>query len=65
MGIDAAEQLTKSIENLEFNFASTIKSLVADQKKNVGVLVNQDELRVDESCSFMDMTLENYNAEFL
>ena len=33
MGIDAAEQLTKSIENLEFNFASTIKSLVADQKE--------------------------------
>ena len=62
MGIDAAEQLTKSIENLEFNFASTIKSLVADQKKNVGVLVNQDELRVDEFRSFMDMTLENYNA---
>ena len=27
------EQLTKSIENLEFNFASTIKSLVADQKE--------------------------------
>ncbi len=46
MGIDEREQLTKSIENLEFNFASTIKSLVADQKKNVGVLVNQDELRV-------------------
>ena len=36
--------------------------MVADQKKNVGVLVNQDELRVDEFRSFMDMTLENYNA---
>ena len=36
--------------------------MVVDQKKNVGVLVNQDELRVDEFRSFMDMTLENYNA---
>ena len=61
-GIDAAEQLNKSIENLEFNFASNIKSLVSEQKKNVGVLINQDELRVNEFRSFMDMTLENYNA---
>lgn len=61
-GIDASEQLNKSIENLEFNFASNIKSLTADKKKNVGVLINQDELRVNEFRSFMDMTLENYNA---
>ena len=33
MGIDAWNRLTKSIENLEFNFCFTIKSLVADQKR--------------------------------
>lgn len=61
-GIDAGEQLNKSIENLEFNFASNIKSLVAEKRKNVGILVNQDELRVDEFRSFMDMALQHYNA---
>ena len=61
-GIDASEQLNKSIENLEFNFASSIKSLVTEKRKNVGVLINQDELRVDEFRSFMEMLLQNYNA---
>lgn len=61
-GIDASEQINKSIENLEFNFASSIKSLVTEKRKNVGVLINQDELRVDEFRSFMEMLLQNYNA---
>ncbi len=61
-GIDASEQLNKSIENLEFNFASSIKSLVAEKRKNVGILINQDELRVDEFRSFMEILLQNYNA---
>lgn len=61
-GIDLTEQINKSVENLEFNFASNIKSIIAEKRKNVGVLINQDELRPDEFRSFMDMTLENYNA---
>ena len=60
--IDLTEQLNKSAENLEYNFASNIKSIIAEERKNVGVLVNQDELRPDEFRGFMDMTLENYNA---
>lgn len=40
-GIDASEQLGKSIENLEYNFASNIKSLIEEHKKNIGVLINQ------------------------
>lgn len=61
-GIDASEQLTKSIENLEYNFASNIKSLTAEKRKNIGVLINQDELRPSEFRGFMDMALQNYNA---
>ena len=52
----------KSIENLEYNFASNIKSLIEEHKKNIGVLINQDELRPDEFRGFMEMALENYNA---
>ena len=61
-GIDASEQLTKSIESLEYNFASNIKSLTAEKRKNIGVLINQDELRPGEFRGFMDMALQNYNA---
>ncbi len=61
-GIDASEQLTKSIENLEYSLVSNIKSLTQETRKNVGVLINQDELRPDQLRGFMEMTLENYNA---
>lgn len=61
-GIDASEQLTKSIENLEYNLVSNIKSITQEHKKNVGILINQDELRPDEFQGFMQMALENYNA---
>ncbi|KIA88301.1 gliding motility-associated ABC transporter substrate-binding protein GldG [Kaistella jeonii] len=61
-GIDASEQLNRSIENLEYNFASNIKLLTEDRKKNVGILINQDELGPTQFKGFMDMALENYNA---
>lgn len=61
-GISSDEQLTRSMENLEYNFASSMKTLSAVRRKNIGVLVNQDELRPDEFRGFMDMALENYNA---
>ncbi|KEY19976.1 gliding motility-associated ABC transporter substrate-binding protein GldG [Kaistella antarctica] len=61
-GIDASEQLRKSIENLEYNFVSNIKRITADRKKTIGILINQDELRPDEFQGFMEMALENYNA---
>lgn len=61
-GIEASEQLTKSIESLEYNFASNIKSLTAEKRKNIGILINQDELRPGEFRGFMDMALQNYNA---
>ena len=60
-GIDAATQLSKSIENLEYNFASTIKGLSEETAKNVGFLVNQQELSPDEFRGFMDVAMENYN----
>ena len=60
--IDASEQLSKSIENLEYNFVSNIKRITADRKKNIGILINRDELRPDEFRGFMEMALENYNA---
>ncbi len=61
-GIDASEQLNKSIENLEYNFVSAIKMLVADKRKNIGFLVNHQELGPDQFYSFMQMALENYNV---
>lgn len=61
-GIDADTQLTRSIEALEYNFVSSLKTLTQQRKKNIGVLINQDELRPDEFAGFMDMALENYNA---
>ncbi len=61
-GISSEDQLNRSIENLEYNLISNIKGLVQENRKNVGILVNQDELRPDEFRGFMEMTLENYNS---
>lgn len=61
-GIDPQDQLNRSIENLEYSFISNIKGLTQEKRKNVGILVNHDELRPDEFRGFMEMTLENYNA---
>jgi ABC-2 type transport system permease protein len=61
-GIEASEQLSKSIENLEYTFVSNIKTITAERKKNIGILVNQNELRPEEFQGFMEMALENYNA---
>ena len=61
-GIDASEQLNKSIESLEYNFISAIKTIVAEQRKNIGFLVNHDELKPMEFQGFLQMALENYNV---
>ncbi|MEN4761309.1 gliding motility-associated ABC transporter substrate-binding protein GldG [Chryseobacterium sp. C39-AII1] len=61
-GIDADEQLRKSIENLEYNFVSNIKNIAVDKRKKVGILVNQDELSPEEFQGFMHLALENYDA---
>ncbi len=61
-GLSAGEQMQKSIENLEYNLVSSVKSLITNKTKNIGVLINQDELRPDEFQVFMDMALENYKA---
>jgi len=60
-GIDAPTQLNKSIENLEYNFISTIKGMTEETVKNVGFLVNQQELGPDEFRGFLDVAMENYN----
>ncbi|WP_124643075.1 MULTISPECIES: gliding motility-associated ABC transporter substrate-binding protein GldG [Amniculibacterium] len=59
-GLSSTDQLVKSVENLEYNLVSNIKSLVLDQKKNIGVIINHDELRPDEFDGFMRMASENY-----
>ena len=61
-GIDGDQQLNKSIENLEYNFVSNIKRITEIQKKNIGILINQDELGPTQFQGFMEMALENYNA---
>lgn len=61
-GIDADQQLTRSIEGLEYNLVSNIKNIAAHKKKKIGVLINQDELSPDEFQGFMQLALENYDA---
>ena len=61
-GIDADQQLSRSIENLEYNFASNIKAITEEKKKNIGILINQDELGPEQFQGFMETALENYNA---
>ena len=61
-GIDGNEQITKSIENLEYNLVSAIKRITRQQKKNIGIIINHDELGPQEFQGFMEMALENYNA---
>jgi gliding-associated putative ABC transporter substrate-binding component GldG len=61
-GIDADQQLTRSIEGLEYNLVSNIKNIATNKKKKVGVLVNQDELSPGEFQGFMQLALENYDA---
>lgn len=61
-GIDASEQLNRSIENLEYNFVSTIKDMTETKKQNIGFLVNQDELGPKEFGGFIQMALQNYNV---
>lgn len=61
-GIDASEQLNKSIENLEYNFVSAIKTMITEKRKNVGFLVNHQELGPMEFQGFLQMALENYNV---
>jgi len=60
-GIDASEQLNKSIENLEYNFVSTIKDMTETENQNIGFLVNQEELKPQEFNGFIEMTLDHYN----
>jgi len=60
--INADEQLRKSIENLEYNLVSNIKTVATAKRKKIGVLVNQDELGPGEFQGFMDLALESYDA---
>ncbi|WP_312075820.1 gliding motility-associated ABC transporter substrate-binding protein GldG [Chryseobacterium sp.] len=60
--INAQEQLRKSIENLEYNLVSNIKAVATDERKKIGVLVNQDELSPGEFESFMQIANENYQS---
>lgn len=61
-GIDADQQLTKSIENLEYNLISNIKNIAANKRKKIGILVNQDELNPREFQGFMQLATESYDA---
>lgn len=61
-GISADQQLTKSMENLEYNLVSNIKAISSNKRKKIGILINQDELSPDEFQGFMHLALENYDA---
>lgn len=60
-GISASEQLSKSIENLEYNLISNLKAISQEHKKNIGILVNHNELKPNVFQGFVNLALENYN----
>lgn len=60
-GLDGLDQLNKSIESLEYSFTSSIKDISLEQEKNIGFLVNQQELGKDQFQGFLQLALENYN----
>ena len=62
-GLDQDQQLYKSIESLEYSLISNIKEITQPTRKNVGILINQDELRPEEFRSFTKYLLENYHTE--
>ncbi len=61
-GIDADQQLTRSIEGLEYSLVSNIKNIAAGERKKIGILVNHDELNPDEFQGFVQLAMENYDA---
>ncbi|CAM3136179.1 gliding motility-associated ABC transporter substrate-binding protein GldG [Chryseobacterium flavum] len=61
-GIDADQQLTRSIEGLEYSLVSNIKNITANKRKKIGILVNHDELSPDEFQGFVQLAMENYDA---
>lgn len=61
-GLSPEDQLTKSIEGLEYSLVSNIKSISTDHRKKIGILINQDELRPEEFQGFMQIATENYDA---
>lgn len=61
-GIDADQQLTRSIEGLEYSLVSNIKNIAVDKKKKIGILVNHDELSAEEFQGFVHLAMENYDA---
>lgn len=61
-GIDAMEQLQRSIEALEFHLISNIQRITSDTRKNIGIIVNQDELQPSEFQGFLQMASENYTV---
>lgn len=61
-GIDADQQLTRSIEGLEYNLVSNIKNIAAAKRKKIGILINHDELNPDEFQGFVQLAMENYDA---
>lgn len=62
-GLDQDQQLYKSIESLEYNLISNIKEITQQDRKSVGILINQDELRPEEFRSFTKYLLDAYNTE--
>lgn len=60
-GISADEQMTKSIEGLEYGFSDAIDRLSREHLKSVGILVNQKELNKLEMYSLFNRIIQNYN----
>ncbi|MEC5394994.1 gliding motility-associated ABC transporter substrate-binding protein GldG [Bergeyella sp. RCAD1439] len=61
-GMSRTEQMTRSIENLEYALISNLRAITIEERKNIGILVNHDELKPTEFQVFMQMALENYNV---
>lgn len=60
-GISSEEQMTASIESLEYNFINAIDKLSRKHMKTVGILTNQKELNRAEMYSLTQSIIQDYN----
>lgn len=60
--LSAEQKLNQSIENVEYELASAIKSLTSLERKSVGIISGHGELEDIEMASLMNTMVEKYSV---
>lgn len=64
-GSSPQEQLNSSMENLEYEFISSVQALTRKNKPSVAILKNKESLRPEEMLEFIEAASEQYIVEFV